>query len=88
MYRKITPECFLYIYIQECIPVGCAPPAAVAVCLGGGGCICLMLAHSPGPKPGHPRGQGHPHRYEPGPPGVPGKPPGVGLDTPLVILGK
>ena len=41
------------IYQQECIPVGCVPPAAEAVCWGG----CLpqcMLGYTPGCGPGDP----------------------------------
>ena len=80
--------------IQECIPVGCAPPAAVAICLGG--CLSQSLPDPPNIPPGsgprHPPavgldtpgcGPGHP------PPRVwvwipPNLPLGLGLDTPLV----
>ena len=46
---------------QECIPVGCVPSAAVAVCWGGGG-VCLSACwdthtHTR-PGPGHPLGLG------------------------------
>ena len=39
---------------QECIPVGCVPSAAVAVCLGVRGCLSqCMLIHPPGQTPQH-----------------------------------
>ena len=31
----------LIIYQQECIPVGCVPPASVAISVGGGGLSAL-----------------------------------------------
>ena len=39
---------------QECIPVGCVPPTAVAVCLGGVGVSASVHAgiHPPRPGPG------------------------------------
>ena len=50
------------VWKQECIPVGCVPSAAVAVCWGGG-CLPHFSAcwdtHPPGPGPGpqpHPPG--------------------------------
>ena len=42
---------------QECIPVGCVPPTAVAVFSGGGLPKC-MLGYTPQPGPGHPPGCG------------------------------
>ena len=70
---------------QECIPVGCVPSAAVAVCWGGGGLPQCMLGYTPllgldtpwawtppRPGPGHPS-LGRPPSYPP---------PGLGLDTP------
>ena len=41
---------------QECIPVGCVPSAAVAVCWGEGGCLCVWggLCMSRGCLPGGP----------------------------------
>ena len=38
---------------QECIPVGCVPPAAVAVCGGVFASVHAGIPH-PGPGPGHP----------------------------------
>ena len=55
---------------QECIPVGCVPPAAVAVCWGGDLPQC-MLGYLPGCVPGDPPGQ-FPHNLPPG--CVPGDP--------------
>ena len=53
---------------KECIPVGCVPPAAVAICFcggAGGGCLPqCMLGYTPRCGPGEPH------------------PPGVGLETP------
>ena len=59
--------------IQECIPVGCVLPAAVAICWGEGVCLsaCWDTHHSPGCEPGDP------------PPARPlNLPLGVGLETP------
>ena len=41
-----------FILKQECIPVGCVPPAAVAVCRGG--LPQCMLGYPPGCGPGDP----------------------------------
>ena len=60
---------------QECIPVGCIPPAAVAVCLGRGCLPQCILGYTPRPGPGDPSGCG---------PGEP--PPGVGLENPSSTL--
>ena len=67
------------LHKQECIPVGCVPSAAVAICLVG--LPQCMVGYTPqvwawtppnppGPGPGHPRWQ---------------TPPGLGLDTPRQI---
>ena len=58
-----------YNFKQECIPVGCVPPAAVAVCWGVSASVHAGI---------HPPGLGLDT-----PPGVGlDSPPGVGLDTP------
>ena len=54
---------------QECIPVGCVPPAAVAIC-GEGSASVHAGMHPTGCGPGDPPRCG------------PGEPPGVGLETP------
>ena len=54
---------------QGCIPVGCVPSAAVAVCWWGVSASVHTGIHPPGPGPGHP-------------PGLAWTPPGLGLDTP------
>ena len=54
---------------RECIPVGCVPPAAVAICWGG---VCLSAIWDTDPQVWAWR-----------PPGCgPGDPPDVGLETP------
>ena len=53
---------------QECIPVGCEPPAAVAVCWGVSASVHAGI-HLPGPGPGH---------LQPDPPTSPLS---LGLDT-------
>ena len=74
-------------YQQECIPVGCVPPAAVAMCWCGGGSASVHAGIPPGCGPGDPPG------CEPGDPlgcglGDPPRPDpsisplGVGLETP------
>ena len=66
---------------QECIPVGCVPPAAVAVCSGGGVSASVYAGI-------HHLGPGHPSRawaWTPSPPS-PTSPLGLGLDTPLPRL--
>ena len=58
--RKLL--CEIYNRKQECITVGCVPPAAVAVCLEGGYLLQCMLGYTPwawawtppGCGPGHP----------------------------------
>ena len=62
---------------QECIPVGCVLPAAVAVCWGGV-CHSACWDTPPRPGPGQPlRGLG----LEPSGVGLDSLPPGVGLET-------
>ena len=66
---------------QECIPVGCVPPAGVAVCWGG----CLpqcMLGYTPGPGPGEPPPLG----CGPGDPPHPPRPHNFPLARPLPQL--
>ena len=83
-YKLLKDPAFARIQIkQECIPVGCVPPAAVAVCLGGGGGVCLSACwdtNAPGCGPGDPP------RCEPGDPLGVGleTPPGCGPETPRV----
>ena len=83
------------LLLQECIPVGCVPSVAVAVCWGGG--VCLSACWDTPPDPGSPQvcawtlsgcGPGHtPPRCGPGQPPpnqTPNHPLGLGLDTPSV----
>ena len=67
---------------QECIPVGCVPSAAVAVCYGGG-CLpqCMLGYTPPRPRPGDPPGLGLGLETPPMP--GPGDPLGLGLEMPL-----
>ena len=78
IYRKLKKRKY---FLQEYIPVGCVPPAAVAVCWG-----CLpqcMLGYPLGCGPGPPwlwawtHTHTHTHTHNP-----PTSPLGVGLDTP------
>ena len=62
--------------IQECIPVGCVLPAAVAVCWGGGVCLSACW-DTPRCGPGNPPSVGLET-----PLCGPGDPPGCGLETP------
>ena len=62
---------------QECIPVGCVPPAAVAV--GGG---LHQAPTPPGTRPPHPQDQTPP----PGPDTPQTRPPPVDRHTPVNIL--
>ena len=74
---------------QECIPVGCVPPAAVAVCLWGVGCLPQCRPGSPPPRVWalRPPSQQDPSttpqvwawRPPQSDPSIP--PPGVGLET-------
>ena len=53
----ILLECFLFTIIiekQECIPVGCVPPAAVAICRGVSASVHAGIHPSPGCGPGDP----------------------------------
>ena len=60
---RFTPSLRNHAFIQECIPVGCVPSAAAALCWGVGG-ICLSTCWDThprpwtwtpsGPRPGHP----------------------------------
>ena len=60
---------FIHKMKQECIPVGCVPPAAVAIfCVGVSASVHAGI-HPPGTGPGDPLGVG------------PVTPPGVGLET-------
>ena len=51
---NVFPEFAEFSDKQGCIPVGCVPPAAVAVCWGGGG-VCLSACWNTSPGPGYAR---------------------------------
>ena len=67
----VFPKCFGWIHSQqECIPVGCVPPAAVAV----PGALHQAPPGSSPPKPGTPQEQTPQTRHPPAPPPGPGTP--------------
>ena len=63
---------------QECIPVGCVPPAAVAVCWG---IVCISACWDTPPR----AWAWTPPELWATPPGLGLDPPGVGLDTPIHV---
>ena len=44
---------YMHTGSQECIPIGCVPPGAVAVCCGGGVSASVHAGIPPWPGPGH-----------------------------------